>query len=289
MTRFIFTATAGRSGQGYLASLLNHHVPDCIALFEEPQVKPALPGALGDLERYFRRRFVETHELLGRGRAMTAFQAGDEVALNHMAAKRIAWLTHRMDGATVCFDISKYFIRGLHRAMARAFPNLVLVRLVRDPVANMRSFLNRNKNFYLDNDGPGAPRNELRLDPERLDKAGLYLWAWCEVYLRADALAAEFSLSPVVEIHTEDLRDAAIMTQHLAAIGLSHTPLLEQRTTNDNPSQGFAETRIHPADIETFERFRDFLPPAMLDRIPYLKTYNPRTAHCSLPPERKST
>jgi hypothetical protein len=289
VTRFIFTATAGRSGQGYFSSLLNHHVADCVALFEEPRVTPLFPGALGDLERRVRRRFFETHELLGRGKAMIAFQAGDESALDCMAAKRIAWIIRETRGAAVVFDVSKYFVRGLHRATARAIPDLRLVRLVRDPIANMRSFLNRNKDFRLDNNAPDAPRNQLRLDPRVLDKAGLYLWAWCEVYLRTDALAAEFSLSPVVEIRTEHLRDVAIMTGHFAALRLAHTPLAAQTITNDNRSQGYAETRVSLSDIEAFERFRDLLPPAVVDRIPYLASYSPQVIYGSAIVGRKGT
>jgi hypothetical protein len=276
--RFFFTATAGRSGQGYLSALLNAHVPGCVALFEEPRVIPVLPGALGDLERLFRRRFVETHELLGRGKVMTAYQAGDETALDRMAAKRIAWLERRARGAAICFDVSKYFVRGLHRATARAIPDLTLMRLVRDPISNMRSFLNRNKNFRLDNDAPDAPRNALRLDPARLDQAGHYLWAWCEVYLRAEDLAAEFA-RPLVEVRTEELYDGTAMARHLATLGLIHTPLAAQPITNDNRSQGYAETRVGSSDVEAFERFRDFLPAAALDRITYLKSYDPRTIH----------
>lgn len=286
MTRFLFTATAGRSGQGYLTALLNAHVPGCVALFEEPQVNPALPGALGDLERRFRRRFVETHELLGRGRAMTAFQAGDEAALDRMAAARIAWLKRRVRGAPICFDVSKYFVRGLHRATARAIPDFTLMRLVRDPIANMRSFLNRKKDFRLDNDAPDAPRNSLRLDPAQLDTAGHYLWAWCEVYLRAEDLAAEFGKS-IVEIRTEELREEAAMERHLRALGLAHSKLAHRPITNDNRAQGYAETRIGPSDIEAFERFRDLLPKAALDRIAYLKTYDPRATHGAAMAERR--
>ena len=79
------------------------------------------------------------------------------------------------------------------------------VRLLRDPVLNMRSFLNRNKTFYLDNTRPDAPNNRLCLDPADLSRGELYLWAWCETYLRFDALVEEFAIAPAVEIRTEDL------------------------------------------------------------------------------------
>ena len=159
--RLIFTVTAGRSGQASLTELLNLHVPDCLAMFEEPQVRPHLPRALGDLERRFRRRFVETHELLGRGRVLAAFDAGDEVALDGFATQRLRWIDCQAGrrGARIYVDVSKYFARGLHRALLRARPDAGLIRLVRDPLLNMRSFLNRDKNFDLDNNDPGNRNN----------------------------------------------------------------------------------------------------------------------------------
>ncbi len=74
--RYIFTITTGRSGQSSLTDLLNRSVPGCLAIFEGQSVYPTLPRFLGDLERRFRRRFVETHELLERGRVLPAFDAG---------------------------------------------------------------------------------------------------------------------------------------------------------------------------------------------------------------------
>ena len=76
--QYIFTVTAGRSGQGTLTDLLRRHVPSCYPAFEEPAVYRRLPAVLGNYERRFRRRFVETHELLGRGRVLTAFDRGDD-------------------------------------------------------------------------------------------------------------------------------------------------------------------------------------------------------------------
>jgi len=65
--RYIFTVTAGRSGQSTLTSLFNNHIRSSYVAFEEPQINYLFHGRLSDLERKFRRRFIETHELLGRG------------------------------------------------------------------------------------------------------------------------------------------------------------------------------------------------------------------------------
>ena len=73
MIPYYFTVTAGRCGQATFTELVNRAVPGVLALHEEPHVRPLLPRFLGDLERQFRRRFVETHELLGRGAVLDAF------------------------------------------------------------------------------------------------------------------------------------------------------------------------------------------------------------------------
>lgn len=281
MTHYVFTATAGRSGQNYLSALLRRHVPRALVLFEEPQVRPILPRPLDSYERRFRRRFIETHELLGRGKVLDAFVAGEDAALERMAAERLAWIGRRMARAKAdtYIDVSKYFIRGLHRPIAQAVPGLTLIRLVRDPIRNMRSFLNRGKDIYLDNNRPDARANRLRLDPSALSQGELYLWAWCEVYLRAQALVDEGRIAKLVEIRTEELTDLDAMTRHLDALGLAHTPLSGGGPMNDNVAQGFGATLVAAEDIATFERFLARLPTDARQLIDYFRGYDPRRIH----------
>ena len=103
-------------------------------------------GVAGNLENRFRRRFVETDELLGRGKVLTAFEENDQVFLDAIVAKRLKSIN--AEDSSIYFDVSKYFARGLHKAFARACPGIGLVLLVRDPISNLRSFLNRNKHFF---------------------------------------------------------------------------------------------------------------------------------------------
>ncbi len=278
MTRYYFTVTAGRSGQASLTEFLNRSTPRCLALFEEPQVHPVLPRFLGDLERRLRRRFVETHELLGRGAVLTAFARGDEAALDRFAARRLAWIDRQVarNNAEIFVDVSKYFARGLHRAIARARPDIGVIRLVRDPILNMRSFLARNKDFSLDNVAPDCARNELRLDPGSLNDGEMFLSAWCEMYLRHDRLVAEFDLSPAVEIRTEDLNDPKALGLKFSALGLPFGTIDAAPPRNTNASQGRGETIVRADDIETFERFRDRLPAEIRNRISYFDDYDPR-------------
>lgn len=274
--RYIFTVTAGRSGQSSLTRLLNTHVRDCYAAFEEPRAKVRMRGFPGDIERRIRRRFFETHELLGRGRVLTAYQAGDEAYLDRIVARRMAMIER--PGVATYVDVSKYFARGLHDAFARATGSFGLIRLVRDPILNMRSFLNRNKDFSLDNSRPDAPRNELRLDPETMAPGEFYLWAWCEMYLRFDRLVEQYQIEQAVEIRTEDMNDAKAVARHFTGLGLDFTPPKVLPPQNTNCAQGRGETMPTAADMQTFGRFLDRLPAAMRDRIPYFNDYTPSNA-----------
>ena len=281
--RWIFTVTAGRSGQATLSALLERHVEGVYTAFEEPRVSPILPGFFGDLERRFRRRFVETHELLGRGKVLEAYASGDDAYIDRIVARRLRMIERAMArrGASIYVDISKYFARGLHRGFARALPAFSLIRLVRDPLLNMRSFLNRDKNFHLDNPMPDAPNNILRMNFSGLEKGELYLWVWCEMYLRFDQLVDDYGVDRAVEIRTEDFNDAARMEAHFEALGLDHTPVQIEAAMNTNVDQGRPGTSVNAEDVALFERFFARLPAEVRRRIRYFDDYDPYRRHAA--------
>ncbi len=276
--RFIFTVATGRCGQASFTEWVNKHVPAAYAAFEEPHARPRLPGALGDLERHFRRRFVETDELLGRGRVLDAFVANDDAYIERVAAKRIALAERWCAGKSIYVDVSKFFARGLHVGFARRVPKFGLVILLRDPVANMRSFLNRDKNFWKDNAPSDAARNRLRLDPKSLGKGELYLWAWCEMYLRYLALRDSGQATHAVEVPTHELDHPERVAAIFKALELAHTPLTQVGVRNTNAEAGRGATVVTAEDVRVFERFMNRLPAAVVDRLGYLKSYRPRAA-----------
>jgi len=276
--RFVFTVVAGRSGQATLTEVLRRHVPDCFPAFEAPSPKLILPGRLRQLEHRFRRRFVETNELLGRGKVLRAFEEGDVDYLEKVARQRLGMIQRDLarTGSTIYFDVSKFFARGLHVGFRRVLPEISLLRLVRDPVANMRSFLNRSKNFTLDNSLPDAASNLLRLDSRDMSPGELYLWAWCEIYLRFDRMVDEGGVRHFAELRTEQLDDPAHISAGLQELGLSFTPVQSVGRLNTNTGQGFGETCVDAESIETFERFIGRLPAAAMDRIGYFSGYDPK-------------
>ncbi|WP_370153362.1 hypothetical protein [Ferrovibrio sp.] len=279
--RYIFTVTPGRSGQATLSDLVSRCCPGVAAAFEEPQIRTALPGVAGDLVRRFRRRFVETHELLGRGRVLRGFAAGDETLLERYGRARFDWIEGYRGAAPVYFDISKYFIRGLHRPLTRLAGRPQLVFLVRDPVANMRSFVNRRKNFFLDNNAPADAANAWP-DPEAAGRPEeLYFWSWLEVYLRGLLLVEEFGLAPPRIIWNTDLADPAAMTEHFRGLGLDCDGVAAGPALNTNESRGLAQTRVTPADTAAFARWRSRVPDAVWNRLTFMRDYDPRDARAS--------
>jgi hypothetical protein len=282
---YFFTIATGRCGQSSLTKLLNTHVPDCYAAFEEPKPNLHFKGIAGVLERRFRRKFFETHELLGRGKVLMAFENDDQAYLDSIATKRLRMINAKT--GSIHFDVSKYFARGLYKAFARSCPGMGVVLLVRDPVLNMRSFLNRNKPFTLDNNMPSAKSNVLRLPCEDFEEGELYLWAWCEMYLRYLDMLDTCDIGASAIIRTEDLNDAEKMTIHFDALGLPYDTVQSIKPRNTNAEQGKGKTVVTKDDMALFQSFLTRLPKDILKKITYLEEYASNLADGMLPPSEE--
>jgi hypothetical protein len=292
MSRYIFTVTAGRSGQATLTYLLQNYVSDCHVSFEAPQInymfckKHNIPdqynGILADLERNFRRRFVETHELLGRGKVLSAYADNNIKYIKKITRKRIHIIDAELKNKnkTVYIDVSKHFAKGLHLGFAELLSEISLIHLVRDPILNMRSFINRGKNFYLDNGGPDSEKNMLKMDKKNMNKSDLYLWAWCEMALRYESMKQLNCIDKYVEIHTDKLNNNNYMSSCLSEIGLNYSiSKKESIMINTNISSGYKKTIVSKEDVDKFSRFVDKTQLDLFNKIPYLKSYNPYLVH----------
>jgi hypothetical protein len=274
INKYIFTITAGRSGQSTLKELLVSNIPESYVAFEEPSPHIFFKGVFGDLESKFRRKYIETNELLGRGKILAAYESNDFEYINKIAKKRLKSIQKK--DVSIYIDISKFFARGLHVGFLN---NLVgkdigLIRLVRDPLLNMRSFLNRNKRFSLDNNMPDANSNILKLDSRSMELGELYLWAWCEMYLRFDYLVKNEAISKAVEIRTEHLNDVVMMNKHLQRLGLEYEIKETIEAKNTNVQQGRPETIVSRHDVKLLESFLNRLSSEQLSRIKYFDDYN---------------
>ncbi len=273
--RYIATVTAGRSGQASLARLLNDSIPGCFAAFEFPDFTSALPGALGDVERHVRRRFFETHELLGRGKVLTAFDNGDDAYLERIAVRRLKRIRRLCDqkNAEVFVDVSKYFARGLHDALSRQLTNLSLILLIRDPLENMRSFLNREKNFRLDNSPPSALHNQLRLEEADFRPGEFYLWSWFEMALRFQSLMDRFAVETSVTIRTDDLMDAKRMEKHFSTLELPVGMIEISPPVNTNISRNLPATEVSDDDRRLLETFLPRVPTKIIEQVAQITGY----------------
>jgi hypothetical protein len=282
LNRYIFTVTSGRSGQNTLANLVENYVQNSYVAFEEPNINCFFSGSIANIERRFRRNFIETHELLGRGKVLSSFERKDIVYIESIARKRINTINKNMKEQKVqtYVDISKYFARGLHVGFQRVLPKFSLIHLVRDPILNMRSFLNRNKNFYLDNSSPSFEGNILKMDSTKMELPDLYLWSWFEMALRYERMKHMKHIDRYVEIRTNKLNDSTYINKCFNTLGLEHTNVQENNIRlNTNVGLGYKKTEIKKCDIGRFEKFIDKVPNVILDGIPYLKSYNPHHAH----------
>jgi len=189
-------------------------------------------------------------------------------------------------GQQTYIDISKHFLHGLHRPTlerlrVRGDWPVRMIRLVRDPIQNMRSYLNRNKDVRLDYGATDGRFNELQLDPSHLSKGEVYLHAWCETYLRGARLVAEFDLPPPETIATWQLSDPIAVEGLLDRLGLPHGPVPALPAQNTNTDGGYRETRVSDADLETFERFMGKVPSDLRQRLPQPKDYGPATVQAA--------
>ena len=186
----------------------------------------------------------------------------------------------RKNGDKIYVDVSKYFARGLHIGFQRVIPLFSLVHLVRDPILNMRSFLNRHKNFYLDNNSPDDKNNHLIMDPHEMEPSELYLWAWCEMALRYESLKTLSYVDLYVEIHTNKLNNPDYMNKCLDDLQLSHSTIKENRIRlNTNIESGYERTEVAKSDILIFENFINKIPLSIVNKIPYLQSYDPSSTH----------
>jgi hypothetical protein len=283
MNRYIFTVTTGRSGQNTLTNLIENHVNSCYVACEEPKINFFFKkGVTSDIERIFRRNFVETHELLGRGKVLTSFIENDVKYIENIAKKRVDVINNRMKECEceTYIDVSKFFARGLHVGFQKVLPTLSLIHLIRDPIMNMCSFLNRNKNFYLDNNSPSSNKNLLILDHKKMDKSDLYLWSWCEMALRYEKMKKLECVDKYVEIRTDQLNDPVYINKCFDNLGLMHDIVQENSIRlNTNRSSGYKQTRVTRHDIGKFEKFMSKIPNNIQEKIPYLQSYNPNSIH----------
>lgn len=253
---YIFTVTNGRSGQATLDKYLKLYSTQCLSAFEEPQIKPYFPSFLNNFEKTIRRKYFETHELLGRGNVLLAYQEKKLEYLKKIAQVRLNSIKKKAlnNDKTVYFDISKFYIRGLHLGFNALLDNIKLVFLVRDPLLNMKSYINRKKNFFLDNSSPWAKNNILKLEGN-LIKEELYLWSWCETFLRFKSISKSKKINKTFIINTFDLDDPEKVKKAFDYLEIKHKNIKNIKKINTNIEQGNITTKVEYNDLKLLKNF----------------------------------
>ncbi len=271
---FVFTITTGRSGQATLFNILKKASVDCVSAFEAPNFKPYFPWFLGDLEKTLRRRFFETNELLGRGKVLRAYEEKNYIYIENIAKKRLEIINRQMNktNAESYFDVSKYYVRGLYKGFNNLLEKVSIVFLVRDPLENMKSFLNRNKNFFLDNSLPTKDSNILKMDNNSLSKGELYLWSWAETFLRFNKISESANVKKKIIFKSEDLYSPKKVKSLLDFLEIKHSSINTIEKINTNEQEGFAKTEIDENDLNILHEFIEKLSRDNIDLISLLKS-----------------
>ncbi len=282
MNKYIFTITTGRSAQASFSKILSESIENSYISLEGPRINPLFDGFLGDMEKKFRRSFVETHELLGRGKILTSYSRGDYYYIDRIVKKKLRLINRFMDrnNKTIYIDVSKYFSRGMHCSYIKTISKLSLIHLVRDPIANMRSFVNRGKVFTLDNNLPDDQSNIFTLDSSDLTKNEFYFWSWIETYLRYEKFKKFKNIENFVEIRSEKIDDSSYISSKLDNLEIKHRSIFKLPSRiNTNYQKGYEETVVTKNDIFLFHEFLEKVPYDLLKLIPYLDGYDPYVVH----------
>ncbi len=253
---YIFTITNGRSGQATLHKYLKLYSIQCLSAFEEPNINFILPKPFNNIEKKFRRKYIETDELLGRGKIITAYQNKNFKYIERIASIRLRKISKyaKKENDKIYFDISKFYVRGLYEGFNSLLNSFKLVFLVRDPLLNMKSYINRNKNFLLDNSSPCSRSNIFILN-ENITKEELYLWSWCETFLRYNIISKSKKVSKSVVINTDDLDKPNLVKRAFDKLEIKYKPFKKLKKVNTNEQVGNLKTHIDRKDIKILKAF----------------------------------
>jgi hypothetical protein len=272
----IFTACTGRCGQFSLVEYLNVYGDACLAEAEPPDLIYPNHWPLGNWMRHVQRRWIVTNEDLGRGKALHWYDEDRKQPLLDLArkrVKRISRLCSRVD-ATTYIEASKFFIRSYCDAIAEVRPDIGLILLRRDPLANARSFCNRGKSFRLDGVMPDFRKACLPMDASSLSQYQLYLWQWAEIELRFQRFVESKRIQRYYVLPTEDLNSPQRLATLFDFFSIStKAPIVKLEPKNTNEGGGRERTKVSQTDLDEFDQFFERLPNEIRSRLPTLANY----------------
>lgn len=270
--KLIFTACTGRCGQNSLASYFNKYCLNTIAEVEPPDLIYKQNWPLGNFARKVQRRWIVTHEDLGRGKSLLWYDNNEDDKLEKIAKKRLRRIKKLNEENYI--ELSKFFIRSYCDAIYKLRADIGLIKLYRNPLENARSFVNRNKDFSLDGVVPAFKKACFKVDINKLTKFQLYLWQWVEIELRFQEFIKRHDISKYFEFKTEDLNCPEKIEELFIFFGLEYKkPVIRLQRKNTNISQGKKPTVVSQNDWDEFNRFIEMIPKDILKKVKILNDY----------------
>ena len=272
----IFTACTGRCGQNSLSKYFNIFGKACFAEVEPPDLIYKNHWPFGNHIRTIQRKWIVTHEDLGRGKALLWYDNDDNKKMFSLVKKRV----HRVERikkrkkADTYIELSKFFIRSYCDETFKQLPEMGVLLLRRNPITNARSFSNRSKDFALDGVMPYFKKTCFPIDVNMLSTFQLYLWQWVEIELRYQRFVEQTNIKKHKIFFTEDLNDPEKVRKLFKYFDIQEIkPIVPLKPVNTNISQGKKATVITRKDKEQFIRFIDMIPPNILDKVFYIKDF----------------
>jgi len=244
---YIYTACTGRCGQHSLGYFINHYALNTLVEVEPPGLLYPNDAPFGNYLRNFQRKWVFTDEMLGRGKALQWYRDGDKNSLQRLSRARLdrAGRLCKKQKSQTYFEISKFFIRTYFETTYEIKPDIGILILRRDPMNNAKSFVNRDKDFRLDNLLPHEKNVILQMNVKHLSPFQLYLWQWCELELRTLQFISSRNISRYYELYNFDLNNPVKMCDMLDFFSVEHEPfdlMRSLRPINTNIQNGFDQT-----------------------------------------------
>ena len=273
INNYIFTVTTGRSGQATLYDILQKYSLDCLSAFESPDIVTKFPGFLGDIEKKIRRKFFETNEMLGRGKVLFAYDESKNDYIESIVKKKLMKIKKQSieSKTSIYFDISKFYARGLYVGFNEILDEFSLVFLVRDPLLNMRSYLNRNKNFSLDNSMPEGKKNILKMNSDDFSEGEYYLWSWSEILLRYKIMSKSKKVKKSVIINSNDLFCPNKISKIFDILNIKYKSIDKIEKKNTNIEAALLPTKVNEEDVKVLERFISRIPSKFIGDLKYMK------------------
>jgi len=261
-----------------MAEYFNRYGQNCFAEVEPPDLIYKQQWPFGNWARIIQRKWIVTHEDLGRGKALGWYDNDTIEPLHHLAFKRIERIQRLCckDNATTYLEVSKFFIRSYCDEVFRLKPDMGVMLLRRDPLQNARSYINRDKDFTLDGVMPYFKKACFPINMQKLSKFQLYLWQWVEIELRYQRFIETHGIRRHYELKTEDLNNPAAIEEFFRFFDIELKGRIEViAPRNTNLSQGRAYTTVTAQDSRAFMEFLEMIPGPIMDRVSYIKDYIP--------------